>query len=177
VGSFEIVKIIKVNPMTQATRIVALGVLVAGVGCGSSSPADIPAPVDPQATIQEFMAAVGANDLSTMGRLWGTREGPAQKKLDQRSLEQRLRLMQIYLSNESWEILDPDPSQTIGAVAGERYYRIRLTRKQCTPVVPVTVVQFGGGWLVQSVDLTEAGNPARTCPSGGTPDSVRTFTR
>ncbi len=118
-------------------------------------------PVDPQVTITRFMSAVDANNLMAMGQLWGTKRGPAIEKMDRSDLEKRLTVMQRYLIHDEYEVLD---GETMGRVDdGTRAYRIRLTRAGCVHDVPFELVRVGGGWLVSSIDLTQAGNPARRC--------------
>lgn len=113
------------------------------------------------------MDAVKANDLRNMAELWGSARGPASGYMDDDELTQRLTILQRYLIHDRYEILVP---QTAPLSAGQRtrVYQVRITRRGCTPVIPFTLVQSGQGWLVQSVDLSQAGSPTRRCqpPSG-----------
>ncbi len=121
------------------------------------------APLNPEVTISEFMAAVSENNLVTMGQLWGTKDGPAGERMDRVQLEQRLTIMRSYLMHERYEVQVVPPGRMLPTSDRERAYEVRLFRNGCTPVVPFTLVQLDGGWLVRSVDLTQAGNPARNC--------------
>lgn len=111
------------------------------------------------------MNAVRANSLRTMGELWGSSRGPASTYMRADELEQRLVVIRTFLEHEQFELLEPQ----VGALRGdgrEQVIQVRLTRKGCTPVVPVTLVPYRRGWLISSVDLAAAGNPARRCPPG-----------
>lgn len=152
--------------MAQALRIFALSAAAIALGCTTTTTTNVPSQSgrgDPALTLQHFMEAVNADDLNTMGELWGTRDGKASDRMAGTELQQRLTVMQIYLSHESFEVLPPDPGQTVGAPQGEAHFRVRLLRKNCKPEVPVTLVPYRTGWLVKSIDLTQAGNPERTC--------------
>jgi Fe2+ transport system protein FeoA len=118
-------------------------------------------PVDPEVTLSRFMTAVQANDLVSMSQLWGTKDGPAARRMDRAELNQRLRVMQIMLKHEQYEIA-PDASMA-GLDDRTRAYRLRLMRMGCQVDVPFQLVRVGDGWLVSVIDLTQAGNPARTC--------------
>lgn len=128
------------------------------------------APSDPEETINRFMRAVAANDLVTMGGLWGTSQGPASENMNREELQQRLTIMRTYLAHESYRVLEGDPARQLSAGVNDRVYRVQLTRRGCAPEVPFTVVRSGDGWLIRTIDLAQAGNPARRCERnpGGT---------
>ncbi len=148
--------------MAQALRnTFLLGATLTVAACGSSPSFAFPLPVDPQVTVAQFMSAVEANNLTAMAQLWGTKDGLATEKMDRSELEMRLTVMQTYLSHDAYELL-PSPG-TLVVEARTRAYQIRLTRAGCVHNVPVEVIRLDAGWLVSSVDLTQAGNPARSC--------------
>ncbi len=107
------------------------------------------------------MSAVDANNLLAMAQLWGTRDGPSIEKMDRTELDMRLTVMRSYLTHEEYEILASGSLARVDDRA--RAYDIRLTRAGCVHMVPFELVRVGGGWLVSNVDLTRAGNPARSC--------------
>jgi hypothetical protein len=118
-------------------------------------------PVDPEVAVTRFMSAVQANDLVTMGQLWGTPDGPAIDHMDRAELEKRLTVMQAFLTNDEYQI---EPSVSLVRLDDRtRAYQVRLTRSGCVHSVPFELVSVGGGWLVSNVDVTQAGNPARRC--------------
>lgn len=151
---------------TQGSRLraalgVAATVLLAACGGGAMSPA----PVSPEAAVRSFLNGVKANSLSTMGETWGTSRGPAATYMDRAELEQRLTVIRTFLEHEKFEVLG---SQAGGLPTRDqrRVIQVRLTRRGCQPVVPFTVIPYGGGWLVSDIDLSAAGNPQRSCPPG-----------
>ena len=132
--------------------------------CGKSS-----APVQPAksaaAAVQGFMQAVADSNLDKMAGLWGTANGSAAKTKQPQDYEKRIAIMQAFLRNDSYrltsDVAEPD---------GRRALQVQLRREACTWNVPFVAVQTGAGdWLVNQVDLTKAGNPARPCvPSDST---------
>jgi hypothetical protein len=108
------------------------------------------------------MNAVAAEDLTRMAELWGTDRGPASVRMEREELQMRLSVMQRYLVHESYEVL-VGQDQALRGDENRRSYQVRLIRGRCVAVVPFTLVRFREGWLVQTVDLGEAGNPARVC--------------
>ena len=134
------------------------------LGCGGGAHV---APVDPQAAVRSFMSAVKANSITAMGEVWGSSRGPAVANMKREELEQRLTVMRAYLTHDSFEFVQRNAPDPIGGQ--QRMYDVRIVRGNCRPVVPFTVVRWRDGWLVQSVDLASAGNPARPCPAPGAP--------
>jgi len=122
--------------------------LVAACGRGPAPTA----PVNPEASVRAFLDAVRANSLVRMGDLFGGSRGPASGYMAARELEQRLTIIRIYLEHERAEVLPPDESMIL-ADPGTRVFRVRLTRRGCAPVVPFTLTEWRGRWLVTSIDL------------------------
>jgi hypothetical protein len=159
--------------MTQGSRarrgaVVALAALAA-LACGGHSV--VLPPSSPEAVVRSFLNAVQANSLSTMSELWGSDRGPAKSYMNRIELEQRLTIIRSFLRHDKFAILDA-PGGIVGA-DGRRSLQVRLVRKGCEPVVPFTVMPYGGGWLISDIDLSKAGNPQRSC----TPPSPDASTR
>ena len=147
---------------TQGFRAAALAafalLLVACAG-----PQSVAAPASPEAAVRGFLNAVKANSLPAMSELWGSARGPARSYMKRDELDQRLTVIRTYLTHESFEMLESQGVLPPGP-DGRRSLQVRLTRNGCTPVVPFTVVPYGGGWLVSDIDLSAASNPQRSCP-------------
>jgi hypothetical protein len=112
------------------------------------------------------MQAVADSNLATMATLWGTSNGPAAKTRQPADYERRIVIMQSYLRNESFRVTSDVPESP-----NRRDLQVEIKRHTCTWSVPFVVVKTGdGSWLVNQVDLTAAGNPARPCLEG--PDSA-----
>lgn len=144
-----------------SNKMLLLGGVLAVMACGSKASPSIMLPLDPEVTLSRFMSAVQANDLVSMSQLWGTKDGPAARKMERAELTQRLTVMQIMLQHEQYEIT-ADVSAA-GLDDRTRAYQLRLRRLGCQVDVPFQLVRVGEGWLVSVIDLTQAGNPARTC--------------
>jgi hypothetical protein len=140
--------------------LVALGV----VACGGAPGPQTPAPESPQQALTAFMAAVKANDLQRMGRLWGNERGPATSYMKPDDVQQRLVVFQIYLNHVGYRVLE-GPLPVLGQDRLQRF-RVELQRpNSCTVVFPIDVVRArSGSWLVNAVDLASLPNPARGCP-------------
>lgn len=156
-------KLATIPQFAQPGRLVVpilVGLAVVSCGGGSS----VPPPVSPEATVRGFLSAVSANSLAGMGELWGTKSGRASRKLDADVLRQRLTVMKIYLEHEKFQIVpDGGLNSKLDIEPGEQVVYVRITRKGCTPVIPFTLIIYGGGWLISEIDLEARGNPARSC--------------
>jgi hypothetical protein len=140
---------------------------VAACGGGGSSGSVAPART-PTGVVESFMQAVADSNLSRMAELWGSTGGPAAKTKQPSDYEKRIAVMQAYLRNESHKVL-----AAAGAGSDTRQdFQVEIRRELCTWTVPFTVIKVGDSWLVNQVDLTKAGNPARPCVPGGEQDST-----
>jgi hypothetical protein len=146
---------------TQGFRTAPLAAALLLAAC--SGPRSVAAPASPEAAVRSFLNAVKANSLTAMSETWGSARGPARSYMDRVELDQRLTVIRTYLQHESFEILESQSVMPPGP-DGRRSLQVRLARNGCTPVVPFTVVPYGGGWLVSDIDLSAAGNPQRRCP-------------
>jgi hypothetical protein len=158
--------------LAQPLHAVLVSLLLLGpISCASGARSSrVPPPSDPTAAVRSFLDAVRANSLVVMAQLWGSSSGLAADDLDQDELNQRLTVMQIYLSHESYAIVPRSPSALMDTEPDEQVVFVRLMRKGCTPVVPFTLAPYRNGWLVRNIDLEAAGNPARACPRGVPPE-------
>jgi hypothetical protein len=78
--------------------------------------------------------------------------------------------MHSYLANDDYRILSDTPEAT----SGRHAVQVQLRRQACTWTVPFTVIELSdGGWIVNQLDLTAAGHPARPCDPSTT-DSTPT---
>lgn len=130
------------------------------------------APVQPAnsaaAAVQGFMQAVADSNLPKMAALWGTARGPASKTGQPPDYERRIAIMQAYLRNDSYRL-----TSDVAEAADRRALQVEIKRQTCTWSVPFVTIKAGEGtWLVNQVDLTAAGNPARPCIEGATRDST-----
>jgi hypothetical protein len=151
----------------QQRWFVALLALGACSGSGGSSGSVAPAKT-PAGVVESFMQAVADSNLSRMAELWGSTGGPAAKTKQPADYERRIVVMQAYLRNETHKVLPPTTPES----EGRQDLQVEIRRQLCTTVVPFTVIKSGESWLVNQVDLTKAGNPARPCVPGGEQDTT-----
>jgi hypothetical protein len=144
-------------------RWIAAAALVAGCGGGGGAGAGA-GQVHPSntasAAVENFMRAVADSNLNAMASLWGTANGPAARTKQPADYERRIVVMRSYLVNDDWRIVSdaPDGSEARHAV------QVQLRRQACTWSVPFGVLQLSDkSWIVNQIDLTTAGNPARGC--------------
>jgi hypothetical protein len=150
--------------------IALLATVLTVAACSSRQTANVPAPSNPEAAVQQFMEAVDDRDMPVMGALWGTADrGPASTWMDPEELERRLAVMGVYLQNDQYEVL-PQAFEPLPTVQ-QRQVQVRITRSGCEHTVPFALVRYGDGWLISSIDIASAGNPSRSCedvPGAGT---------
>ena len=139
-----------------------LPLLFLAAACGGSSVSTSATAVGsaPEAVLG-FMRAAADSNLAKMAQLWGTAKGPASETHPD-NWEKRLAVMQAYLHGDSTRVV------TDVAVAGDQNRRrlsANLYRRTCVKTIPFVTVRTQGGWIVESVDIGMAGNPARPCDS------------
>jgi hypothetical protein len=145
-------------------RALVLAVIVAACG-GGSAPSTVKPTNSARDAVDAFMQAVADSNLTDMANLWGTSAGPAAKTRQPADWERRVAIMQAYLQNESHRVVSDGPATPGGE--GRRAVQVELRRQLCTWIVPFTAIKLGDGtWIVNQVDLTAAGNPARPCVPG-----------
>jgi hypothetical protein len=117
----------------------------------------------PQA-VTAFMRAAADSNMSRMAQLWGSSKGPASQVPVQQG-EKRLVVLQAYLRGDSTHIVSDMPVQ---GDTNHRHVTVALFRGSCVKQIPFTTVRTkDGGWIVETVDISAAGNPVRPCEGGG----------
>ena len=111
-----------------------------------------PAPVSPEATVGQFLAAVNANDHVRMSELFGDERGPSTVYI--RNAARRdsvITIMQHLLVSDSAHVAGTD---LVPGTGGRRLVRIDLFHRGKRVAVPFTVApQRAGGWLVANIDI------------------------
>jgi hypothetical protein len=141
--------------------------------CGGGGGGGGTAPVQPAKSaagaVQGFMQAVADSNLAKMASLWGTPGGPASKTKQPPDYERRIAIMQAYLRNDSFRV-----TSDVGEAPNRRVLQVEIKRQSCSWSIPFVTIKLGdGSWLVNQVDLTAAGNPARPCLEGPRADSTQ----
>jgi hypothetical protein len=155
--------------VSTRNSVLAFGALLLAACAGGSS-GDVAPIGSAEGAVREFLAAVSDSNIGRMGRAWGSTGGPAAITNKPDNWEERLKVVQLYLRRGTYRVTSnvADPS-----AANKRTLNVEVTRGTCVKNVPFVAVQRGnGGWLVESIDVTAAGNPVNPCPAppgSGTP--------
>ena len=145
-------------------RIPYLITAAALVGCGGGSTGSVPAEMSPPDVVRAFMRAVADSDLVRMGDLWGSNRGPANVTRFPPEYPRRLAIIQAWLrGSDSIRVVSDMPVQ---GSSNERTVVIAYHRAGCVKQIPLTTVRSGKQWLVSSIDVGMAGNPAKPCEPG-----------
>lgn len=147
--------------MSTRNSVLAFGALLlaacAGGGAGSVAPIG-----SAEGAVREFLAAVSDSNIARMGRAWGSAGGAAAVTNKPENWEERLKVVQILLRNGTYRVTSNVADPT---AANKRSLNVEFTRGTCVKNVPFTAIQTGSGWLVESVDVSAAGNPINPCPA------------
>ena len=139
-------------------------------GCAGGSSGSVTPIGSPDQAAAAFMKAAADSNLARMAQLWGTSRGPASETRPQ-DFERRIFLMQTYLRGDSARIVSNSP---MTGDDNRRRLVIALYRGSCVKQIPATMLRLrGSGWIVNDVDVTQAGNPARPCDPGAEPPGNR----
>lgn len=137
-------------------------------GCGGGGTAPVQPATSAAAAVRGFMQAVADSNVDKMASLWGTASGPASQTRQPQDYERRVAIMQAYLRHDSYRV-----TSDVEEAATRRSLQVELKRQTCTWSVPfVSIKANNGSWLVNQVDLTAAGNPARPCMEGAGGDTL-----
>jgi hypothetical protein len=145
--------------VTPLHRLLAIACLVALTSCAGRPAGLTPAPT-PEATVGQFLAAVNANDLERMARLFGDERGRTAWG-SALARQERLAIMQRLLQADSSRFLGTEPDS--GGVATRRLVHMELIGADRRVSVPFIVAQQrAGGWLVYAIGLA----PLMPAPGG-----------
>ena len=148
-------------------RILTTGLLLMTVACSARSGASDPG-FGPALTIERFLQAASAvsqlseaqgpgaarmaDEIDTMGRLFGTSDGSVLERDPRDEVEQRMFLIARILEHSNYELAGERavPGRSREAIE----VLVRLTNEGETYDVPFTVVQTGDGeWLIENIAL------------------------
>lgn len=128
----------------------------ASAGAGLSAEPSAYGSASARGAVAAFLRAAGERDYTAMGRLFGTREGPAEQRLGIAEVEQRMIVLAGLLEHEEVDLRREDLAQLgagharfVAALTGTRRGRMEL------PVVAVTTAD--GRWFVERIDVNAPG--------------------
>ena len=99
---------------------------LAGLACGGAPGPQTVSPQSMNQTLDQFFAAVKANDLQRMGALWGTERGPANDWMKSDELRQRLTVIQRYLAHVGYRVIEGP--LVVPGNSSQRSFRVELQR-------------------------------------------------
>ena len=122
-------------------------------------------PVEPAGSssqaLTRFMRAAADSNLTAMAELWGSADGPAARTGKPDGWEKRIIVMQAYLRGDSIRVVADVP---MTGSESQRRVIVALYRTGCVKQIPAVATRArSGGWLVENIDVSAAGNPARPC--------------
>ena len=101
-----------------------------------------------EAAIGRFLDAARLGDYSAMSRLFGTAEGPAERRWGRVETEQRMFVLASLLAPRAWE-LRPNP---VAGASGASRWMVDLTGTRNGDVsVPFIIVSDGNRWFVERI--------------------------
>lgn len=110
--------------------------------------------VGPALVIEQFMRAVNSEpkDLVTMGRLFGTKDGPIGERDPRPQVEQRMFAIATVLHHDDYEVVREQ--QVPGRTSEATQLMVRVKAGEHSSTVPFTMVRYkDGGWLIEQIGL------------------------
>src|SRR5687768_12076064 len=148
------------SSVRRACLIVATVLILAA--CGPTNTGPLTGAPAPRTAVEQFLAAIRAQDLQALSIIWGTEKGPTRDLIERRELEKRELIMQCMLAHDRFRILNEGPGQ-----AGKRVFRVELTRGPITRATNFTATQGPSErWYVESADLEPVKDLCRNMPTG-----------
>lgn len=129
---------------------IALALITAACGRNPAPGVALTGTATPRLAVEQFLAAVQAQDLQAMSVVWGTSKGPARDQLERTELERREIIMQGCYAHDRFRVLDESP-----APDGERAIRVEITRGRTTATPTFAVVKGPSDrWYVRDAGIT-----------------------
>lgn len=123
-------------------------------GCAShpvpAPPAD--AVVAPSLIIEQFLKAANAQDLDTMARLFGTKDGPEAGRYEKKYVDSRMFALASVLRHDDYSIQGEQIVPGRRDEATQLIVRMRFGERQVD--VPFTMVRTkAGSWLIEQIGI------------------------
>lgn len=101
--------------------------------------------------LRQFLDAAGEKDYARMGRFFGTRSGPAERRLGIGEVEQRMVVLAGFLGHRGYEVLREANLAQLGPDRKRWIVRLEGTRQGVIELPVVTVLSGGDRWFVEQV--------------------------
>ncbi len=103
----------------------------------------------PRMAVEQFLAAVRAQDLQAMSVVFGTSRGPSRDNMDREQLDKRLIILQCYFYHDKFRILGDNPGE-----GGHRVFNVELTRGRLTRTPRFYAIAGPDGrWFVDNMEI------------------------
>jgi hypothetical protein len=103
----------------------------------------------PLLAVEQFLAAVRAQDLQAMSVVFGTSRGPSRDNMDREQLDKRLIILQCYFNHDKSRMLGETPGE-----GGHRVFTVELTRGRLTKSPRFYAIQGPGDrWFVDNMEI------------------------
>lgn len=117
--------------------------------------------IGPSLVIERFLRAANGNDLDTMAKLFGTKDGPFDRMGTKKEIDDRMFTFATVLRHTDFRIKgEGDP------VSGRRNeaknIMTEIALRDGTVTVPFTVVKYKNSWLIENLCLTRLTNVRQT---------------
>lgn len=141
----------------RGSAVLVAAVTLAAAACGgggqgqlTASPSEYGAPTAEQA-VRTFLDAAGQEEYPVMGRVFGTRQGPAEARLGVTNVEQRMIVLSGLLQHDSYTL---QPSTLTEPEPHRRRFNATITgTRQGEVTVPIFAVRSESGrWFVERLD-------------------------
>lgn len=142
-------------------RAIAFGlVLASGLGAGACVRQQVVAAnsVGPSLVVEQFLRAANAQEWSTLGRLFGTKDGPVANRDDAKLVEQRMAVIGRELQHQDFDITSEQAVPGRSNEATRLIVKLRKDGKDYN--VPFTLVRYKqNSWLVEQIGLDVITSP------------------
>ena len=128
-------------------------VIILGAAACSKTPAPgvaLTGAAAPRLAVEQFLAAVKAQDLQAISVVWGTSKGPARDQMERTELERREIIMQGCYAHDRYRIVEEGPS-----TAGERFVKLEISRGRQSATPTFAVVKGPSDrWYVRDAGIS-----------------------
>ncbi len=140
-------------------RGIAVALLLVSAGCASRQlPPDGPvmpsnAEVATALVVEQFLRAANTNDLDTMARLFGTRDGPTMRRDSKQVVDRQMFALAAILRNDGYSIARRNIVPGRRDEATELVVRMKFNDRE-VDVPWVLVYSRENTWLVEQIEIT-----------------------
>jgi hypothetical protein len=107
--------------------------------------------VGPSLVLEQFMRAVNKKDLTSMARLFGTKDGPISERDSRTEVEPRMFTLATILNHDDYEIVNEQ--QVPGRAGVATQLIVRMKAGSLDNRVPFTFVRWKETWLIEQIGI------------------------